>query len=122
MPNATDDFLLTVERALAASITVPDYTTPSGGAFSIAFTYVAGINPAATGIEASFHNSAADRTAGIEISGNGAPTEIQVVTPAGFSATAVTRTGSISGRAPVINTAQKVIYGKATILQAALND
>ncbi len=122
MPNRSDDFLLTVSLVVQATIDVPNYNSGSGEAFNITFTYVAGVNPAATGIEVAFYGSASDRTSNEnEISGSGAPSEIQVVTPAGLSATAVTRTGSISGRAPIIAVAQKLIYGRATILQAALN-
>ena len=118
MPNFTDDFLMVVFSELEARIGVPDLTNvDSGSTFSIVFTYIAGVRPAATGIEVAFFNSAADRTADQnEVSIE----DFSLSVPAGFGATAVTRTGSISGRAPTITAVTKNLYGKATILQAAL--
>ena len=124
MPDAYDDFKLTVEKSVAADIkSSTNDDVGSGDAFTISFQYRGGINPAATGFEVDWYANSTDRGIGQNaLSGSQIPTNV-TFSPRTPNAGGTYVSGQLSGTAPVLGQSEsrRELYGKLTILQGALN-
>ena len=125
MPNAFDEFDLTVQQAYAAEIysSDQDVSVASNAQFTINFKYKGGFNPAATAFEVDWYGTENDRRDGQNaLSGAQAPSSVDF-SPRTPRSGSDERIGSLTGQAPTLGQSEesRTIYAKLTIVQAALN-
>lgn len=125
MPNAYDDFTLTVENAINANIysSTQGLRVGSGENFTIGFKYIGGLNPAATAFEVKWYANDNDRNLRRNaLTGAQAPSGV-TFQPNRPSGGGQERSGSLTGRAPTLGGGEtdRNIYGELAIIQAALN-
>lgn len=124
MPDAHDLFELLIEKSIAADIfSSTDATVGSASDFVINFNYIGGVNPIATAFQVEWFGNTNDRASGTNaLSGAAAPSGVHF-NPRYPYGGGDEHNGSLSGTAPTLGQSEvsRTIYGKLTIVQAALN-